>query len=348
MKDGIHQILDSDGHLRPGTIPSLDEEFVLEALRRMMISRECDAKFTALNRQGRLGVVSPVEGQEASVIGSAMAFEPQTDWLIPQYRELPAYLIWGFPLAKHILNLMGNPIPGRIPHDVKMLPTQIAIGAQLPHAVGLAWGLQIQGISGIVLAYCGDGATSEGDFHEACNLAGVLKAPIVFFVQNNQWAISTPRSYQSAARYLSDRAPGYGIAGEVVDGNDLLAVYDVTRDAVKRARAGDGPTLIEALTYRMSFHNTSDQPSRYRDAAEVNEQRRLDPLRRVQAYLASRGMWSDERERLFREEAVQYVEAAVNEALQAQPPEPSQIFDHVFAELTPRQRAQRRGLLAAE
>lgn len=348
MGDDVHQMLNADGHLIAGAIPPLDDEFVLEALRRMMISRECDAKLIALNRHGKVAVLSPLEGQEASVVGSAMAFEPQTDWLVPQYRELPAYLLWGFPLASYVLNLMGNPIPGRIPQGVRMLPTQIAIGAQLPHAVGVAWGLQRQHIPGVVLVYCGDGATSEGDFHEACNLAGVLKAPIVIFVQNNQWAISTPRTYQSAARYLSDRAAGYGITGQTVDGNDLFAVYDATLNAVKRARAGDGPTLIESLTYRLSFHNTSDQPSRYREAAEVDEQRRRDPLHRVQTYLAERGMWNEERARSFKEEARDYVEAAVQEALHVEPPTPSQMFDHIFAELTPRQSAQRRELLGAE
>ena len=343
--NGVYQVLDPSGKLREGAKPALDDEFVLEGLRWMLLSRAFDTKATALQRQGRFGVFSPVLGQEASVVGSAMAFEPSTDWLVPQYRELPAYLMWGFPLVKHILNLSGNPVAGRIPDGLKMLPTQVSLAAQLPHAVGLAWGLQIQGKEGVVVTYFGEGSSSEGDFHESCNLAGVTGAPIVFFLQNNQWAISTPRSFQSAARYFADRAPGYGFAGRVVDGNDLLAVYEVTKEAVDRARRGEGPTLIESITYRMSFHNTTDNPSRYQDPKDLEEARARDPIERVEAYLRERGMWSEDKEKEYKAAAAQEIEDALVEAQQAPRPEPAQIFENVFAELTPRQQAQRRELL---
>ncbi len=342
---GQYQVLNPAGKLRKGAKPALDEEFILEGLRWMMLSRAFDNKATVLQRQGRFGVFSPVLGQEASVVGSALAFDPRIDWLVPQYRELPAYLMWGFPLSKHILNLSGNPVAGRIPDDLNMLPTQVSLAAQLPHAVGLAWGLQIQGKEGVVLTYCGEGASSEGDFHEACNLAGVVKAPIVFFLQNNQWAISTPRHFQSAARHFADRAAGYGFEGRLVDGNDLLAVHEVTRDAVARARSGEGPTLIESVTYRMSFHNTTDNPSRYQDPAELEEARGRDPIKRVQAYLAERGLWYEDREREFSQSVDREIDEAIAQAQQAPPPQPAQIFDHIFAELTPRQAAQRRELL---
>ena len=344
-ENGVYQVLDPSGRLREGAKPVLDDEFVLEGLRWMLLSRAFDSKATALQRQGRFGVFSPVIGQEASVVGSAMAFEPRTDWLVPQYRELPAYLMWGFPLVKHILNLSGNPVAGRIPDDLKMLPTQVSLAAQLPHAVGLAWGLQIQGKEGVVVTYFGEGSSSEGDFHESCNLAGVTGAPIVFFLQNNQWAISTPRSFQSAARYFADRAAGYGFPGRVVDGNDLLAVYEVTKEAVDRARRGEGPTLIESITYRMSFHNTTDNPSRYQDPKDLEEARARDPVERIEAYLRERGMWSDEKAKEYRAVAAQEIEDALVEAQQAPRPEPAQIFENVFAELTPRQAAQRRELL---
>ncbi len=343
--NGVYQVLEPSGRLREGAKPMLDDEFVLEGLRWMLLSRAFDTKATALQRQGRFGVFSPVLGQEASVVGSAMAFEPGTDWLVPQYRELPAYLMWGFPLVKHILNLSGNPVAGRIPDGLKMLPTQVSLAAQLPHAVGLAWGLQIQGKEGVVVTYFGEGSSSEGDFHESCNLAGVTGAPIVFFLQNNQWAISTPRSFQSAARYFADRAAGYGFPGRVVDGNDLLAVYEVTKEAVDRARRGEGPTLIESITYRMSFHNTTDNPSRYQDPKDLEEARGRDPIERVEAYLRERGMWSEEKEKEYRAAAAQEIEDALVEAQKAPRPEPSQIFENVFAELTPRQSAQRRELL---
>ena len=343
--NGVYQVLEPSGRLREGAKPMLDDEFVLEGLRWMLLSRAFDTKATALQRQGRFGVFSPVIGQEASVVGSAMAFEPRTDWLVPQYRELPAYLMWGFPLVKHILNLSGNPVAGRIPDGLKMLPTQVSLAAQLPHAVGLAWGLQIQGKEGVVVTYFGEGSSSEGDFHESCNLAGVTGAPIVFFLQNNQWAISTPRSFQSAARYFADRAAGYGFPGRVVDGNDLLAVYEVTKEAVDRARRGEGPTLIESITYRMSFHNTTDNPSRYQDPKDLEEARARDPIERIEAYLRERGMWSDEKAKEYRAVAAQEIEDALVEAQQAPRPEPAQIFENVFAELTPRQAAQRRELL---
>lgn len=343
--NGVYQVLDPSGRLREGAKPVLDDEFVLEGLRWMLLSRAFDTKATALQRQGRFGVFSPVLGQEASVVGSAMAFEPSTDWLVPQYRELPAYLMWGFPLVKHILNLSGNPVAGRIPDGLKMLPTQVSLAAQLPHAVGLAWGLQIQGKEGVVVTYFGEGSSSEGDFHESCNLAGVTGAPIVFFLQNNQWAISTPRSFQSAARYFADRAAGYGFPGRVVDGNDLLAVYEVTKEAVDRARRGEGPTLIESITYRMSFHNTTDNPSRYQDPKDLEEARGRDPIERVEAYLRERGMWNEDKEKEYKAAAAQEIEDALVEAQQAPRPEPAQIFENVFAELTPRQQAQRRELL---
>jgi pyruvate dehydrogenase E1 component alpha subunit len=344
-EDGVYQVLDPAGKLREGAKPALDDEFILEGLRWMILSRAFDNKATALQRQGKFGVFSPVLGQEAAVVGSAMAFDPKTDWLVPQYRELPAYLIWGLPLSKHILSLSGNPVAGRIPDDVKLLPTQVALAAQLPHAVGLAWGLKIQGKEGVVVTYFGEGASSEGDFHEACNLAGVTGAPIVFILQNNQWAISTPRAYQSAARHFSDRAAGYGFPGRVVDGNDLLAVYEVTREAADRARRGEGPTLIEAVTYRMSFHNTTDNPSRYQDPKDLEEARLRDPIDRVEAYLRERGMWSAEKEKEFKEAAVQEIEDALAEALKAPPPQPSQIFDNVYAELNPRLARQRDEML---
>jgi TPP-dependent pyruvate/acetoin dehydrogenase alpha subunit len=341
----VYQVLQPDGRLRDGARPALDEEFVLEALRWMLLSRAFDVRGTALQRQGKMGVLSPVMGQEASVVGSALAFDPRVDWLVPQYRELPAYLIWGLPLWKHICSISGNPVAGRIPDDVKLLPTQVALAAQLPHAVGLAWGLAHQRKEGVVLTYCGEGASSEGDFHEACNLAGVVRAPIVFVLQNNQWAISTPRAYQSAAEHLADRAAGYGFEGRVVDGNDLLAVYEVTKAAVERARSGGGPTLIESITYRMSFHNTTDNPDRYQDPALLEDARRRDPIERVERYLAERGLWDERRERETREAVAAEIEAAIEEARRQPPPNPAQIFDNVFAEPTPRLLRQRREML---
>lgn len=344
----VYQVLRPDGRLSEGAHAMLSDDQVLAGVRWMTLSRAFEVRAIALQRQGQLGTLAPVMGQEASVVGSAMAFDPRIDWLVPQYRELPAYLIWGFPLAHHILNLRGNPIQGRIPDGVKMLPTQISLASQLPHAVGVAWGLKLQRKEGVVVTYFGEGASSEGDFHEALNLAGVTGAPIVFFLQNNQWAISTPRAYQTAAEHISDRAKGYGFPGRVVDGNDLLAVYEVTKEAVDRARAGGGPSLIESITYRMSFHNTTDDATRYQDPANLEEARKRDPIDRVAAYLSERSLWSEQVAAEIALGADQQIDQALREAAAAPPPDKAQIFDHIFAQLTPRQEQQRRLLMAGD
>jgi pyruvate dehydrogenase E1 component alpha subunit len=259
-----------------------------------------------------------------------LPLQPERDWIVPQYRETVAYVHHGYPLERITANYLGKPLSGRIPDGVNLLPTQVALAAQLQHATGLAWGLKLQKKPGIVMTYIGDGGSSEGDFHEALNLAGVVKAPIVFFLQNNQWAISTPRRLQSAAPSFSTRAPGYGFPGVEVDGNDVLAVYAASADAVERARAGEGPTLIEAVTYRMSFHNTTDDPSRYRDTAEYEEAKGRDPIVRVMAYLAALGLWDEAREREMRDNIKCEIDAAVTKALAVPAVRPEQVFENVY------------------
>ena len=330
------QLLRPDGTLVEGGAQPLSDDQVFEALRLMLLSRAVDEKGVSLQRQGRFGTFSPVLGQEASVVGSAMALDPRRDWIVPQYRELPALLWQGLPLERFLAYFMGNPEGGYVPHGVNVLPVQIAIAAQLPHAVGLAWGLRLQGKDSVVLVYFGDGASSEGDFHEACNLAGVVKAPVVFFLQNNGYAISTPRSQQSSCVSLASRAIGYGFPGAVVDGNDLFAVYVATSQAVHRARSGEGPSLIESITYRMGPHNTSDDPTRYVDPAEVEYWRRLDPVERVERYLSARGLWSEERAIALRNEVAEEVERGLGLARSLRSPDPEQLFEHVYAVPLPR------------
>ena len=336
------QLLETDGTLAEGRTSPMDDGLVLRALRFMMLSRAFDAKGISLQRQGRFGTFSPVRGQEASVVGSAFALDPSRDWIVPGYRELPALLHHGLPLEQFILYFNGHPAGGHIPDDVRLLPIQISLGAQLPHAVGLAWGLQLQKIDGVVLTYFGDGASSEGDFHEACNLAGVVKAPVIFFLQNNGWAISTPRSRQSAARTFAERAPGYGFDGVVVDGNDLLAVYAVTAAAVERARAGLGPTLIESQTYRLGAHNTADDPTRYVSPEILNAWSDRDPILRVQRYLAARGFWNDETASEMDEDISRTIDQALSAARSVPPPTPEDLFKHTYAELSQRQARQLR------
>jgi len=337
-------ILDPTGELAADATAPLDDAQLLEALRLMKLSRAFDAKGASLQRQGKFGTFSQVGGQEASVVGSAWALDPSRDWIVPQYRELPALLRHGYPLSHFIRYFQGNPAGGAIPAGVKMLPIQISIAAQLPHAVGLAWGLKLQAQDAVVLVYFGDGASSEGDFHEACNLAGIVRAPVVFFLQNNGWAISTPRRKQSAGATLAERAPAYGFPGEVVDGNDLLAVYEATLRAVARARAGEGATLIESVTRRLGPHNTADDPTRYADPADDERWRALDPIARVERYLLQRGEKVRERITAFDAEIADEIERALAEAGSGEQVGPGQLFAHVYAQPPPRlerQRAQR-------
>ena len=336
------RLLEADGTLARGCAPSMDDEQLLRVLRLMMLSRAFDDKGTSLQRQGRFGTFSAVRGQEASVVGSAFALDPARDWIVPQYRELPALMNHGYPLEQFILYFSGHPAGGYIPEGVNVLPIQISLAAQLPHAVGLAWGLKLQGIDAVVMTYFGDGASSEGDFHEACNLAGVVKAPVIFFLQNNGWAISTPRSRQTAARTFAERAPGYGFDGVVVDGNDIFAVYAATSAAVARARAGEGPTLIESQTYRLGAHNTADDPTRYIAQDVLDGWRERDPILRAQRYLAARGRWNDDTAAEVQEEVSRIIDQAFAAARTVAPPTAEDLFTHTYAALTERQARQLR------
>ena len=318
---------------------------VIEALRLMLLSRALDEFCIRLQRSNRLGVYAPVQGQEAAVVGSAMALDPGRDWMIPASREQPAMLRHGLPLENLLATYTGRMDHGRIPSDVNLLLRQQAIAAQLPHAVGLAWALKLRGLKAAALVYFGDGAASEGDFHEAANLAGVQSVPLVFFLINNRWAISTPVAKQTAAEDLSVRAAGYGFKGLRVDGDDLFAVYDATREAVARARAGGGPTLIEACTYRVGFHNTSDNPREYRDEAEVAAAEANDPIERVRRYATNAGIWSGEEEARISIEISTELNAAYSKVASLPGPEPNAIFEHVYGELPTRVRRQRDTLL---
>lgn len=332
------RILDPRGRLVEGAEPTMTEAQTIEALRWMIFSRMFDARATGLQRQGRLGTVSPVKGQEASVMGLSMALNPDLDWIFPSYREVPAVIRHGIPAGVYLASLMGKVMAGRIPEGVNALPTQVALATQIPQAVGMAWGLKLQGKPGVVAACFGEGAASEGDTHEAMNLAGVKRAPVVFFLQNNGWAISTSTTQQSAGE-LYRRAEGYGFPGVQVDGNDLFAVYEAARDAVARARRGEGPSLIETITYRLSFHNTTDNPRAYLPDGWLEEAERLDPITRLTTYLHSTGLWDEGAEEAMRGEIKEELDAAVEWA-DAQPASlPEDVFN--FAYVTPPERVRR-------
>ena len=325
------QLLDDEGELLPGAAPAMDHEQTLEALRYMMLGRSFDAKSFSLQRQGKLGTFAPLVGQEAAIMGSAMATDPARDWLVPQYRETPALIRHGHTAERVALYRMGHPHGGQIDQNVKIMQFNISLAAQVPHAVGLAWGMQLQGQDGVSVAYFGEGSSSEGDFHEAANLAGVVKAPVIFFLQNNQWAISTPRESQSAATDLAARAPGYGMPGVSVDGNDLLAVHKVTAEAVARARAGEGPTLIEAHTFRMWAHTTADDPTRYVNPEVKERWAKRDPIDRARKYLIAAGVWSEAENEALQAAVDAEVEAAFTAANEYPPARADEIYEHVFA-----------------
>jgi pyruvate dehydrogenase E1 component subunit alpha len=301
----------------------------------------------SLQRQGRLGTFAPLTGQEAAQVGSAFALEP-SDWMVPGFREAAAYILRGLPLEDILLYYMGREEGNQIPAGQHDVPVNIPVASQLPHAVGIAMAAKTRHDPCAVLTYFGDGATSEGDFHEACNFAGVFQLPIVFVCENNQYAISHPRSRQTRARTLAQKAIAYGFDGLQVDGNDILAVYVATRDALARAKSGKGPTLIECVTYRMSLHTTADDPTRYRAKSEEEEWQKKDPLPRFRAYLRQKGWWDETWQTQLEQEIDAQIRRAVEAAEAARDFDPSDMFDHVYATIPPYLKAQQEELRAVQ
>ena len=344
--DSAFGLLDRHGVLH-GRSP-MSEAQVTETLRLMLLSRMLDERLIKLQRMGRVGLYGPVHGQEAAVIGPAMALDRQRDWIVPASREQPAMLLHGLPLVNLFAAYMGRIEHAAIPPGVNLLPRQQAIGAQLPLAVGLAWALKLRRIKGVVMVYFGEGASSEGDFHEACNLAGVMRVPLIFVLINNQYAISTPTYKQTAARNLASRAEGYGFPGIAVDGNDVLAVYAASIEAVDRALSGEGPTLIECRTYRVGFHNTSDNPKDYRDDAEVNAAIERDPIERIRRFATKASWWSTQHEAEALARIRDEIDDAQRSAEELPRPGAASIFDHVYESPLPRMLKQRTEILDSE
>jgi pyruvate dehydrogenase E1 component alpha subunit len=336
------QILTPEGDLLGEAPLQLDD--VRRLYRAMVVARLYDRKGTALQKQGRLATYASFEGQEAAQIGSAATLRPD-DWMVASYRDAAAMWMHGYPWQLLLLGRMGDERGGSPPEGVPILPPSITVGAHMLHAVGLAWAARLQREDRIAITYFGDGATSEGDFHEAMNFAGVYRIPVVFLCQNNQYAISLRRDRQTASESIALKAEGYGMPGVLVDGNDLFAVFRATTEAVGRARAGGGPTLIEALTYRLGPHTTSDDPTRYRSSEEESEWRQRDPVERVRRYLAREGEWGEAWQNEMEAGESAAIEAAV-EAAEAVPPlAAGEIFEGMFAEMTPQLHEQQRELL---
>lgn len=344
------RFLDEDGGLAPaedrGHYEMPSAELLLRAHREMVIGRRFDVEATALTKQGRLAVYPSSHGQDACQVGGVLVLEPD-DWLFPTYRDTVALLARGIDPVQALGLLRGDWHCGYDPMATRTAPQCTPLGTHAPHAAGLAYAARRRREKTVAMVYVGDGGTSEGDFHEALNFAAVFRAPVVFLIQNNRYAISVPLSRQTAAPTLAYKGVGYGIRSEQVDGNDMPAVLAVLSQAVASARAGQGPVLVEAHTYRIEAHTNADDAGRYRDSGEVAEWEHRDPITRLQRYLTGVGALTDQDIQSIQAEA-EKLATGLREQMSVDPPvDPLEIFEHVYAEPTAQLREQR-AMLAAE
>lgn len=309
------RVLDKEGNVVSKELePNLKDEELRELMRRMVFTRMWDQRAINLSRQGRLGFYAPVSGQEGVMIGSQFALKKE-DFILPSYRDIPQAVWHGLPLYQAFLYSRGHQHGGQIPEGVNVLMPQIIIGAQITQTVGVALGFKKKGEKRVAVTYIGDGGTSQGDFYEGINFAGVYQVPAVFVIQNNRYAISVPVELQTRAETLAQKAVAAGIPGYQVDGMDVLAVYAVMKEVVERARNGEGPALLECLCYRYGPHTMSgDDPTRYRMEGELDEWEKQDPLIRFRNYLKKKDLWSDEDESRVIEEAKEEVNKALKQA----------------------------------
>lgn len=338
MKEGdgmeqfpIIQIVDEEGNVvLPEYREKLTKELATMMYYHLVRTRTFDRKCVSLQRQGRIGTYAPYEGQEASQVGSALALE-NDDWLFPTYRDHGATMTFGHSLVRILLYWKGRNEGCVPPEGKKIFPPSVPIATQLPHAAGAAYAEKRKGTKNAVIVYFGDGATSEGDFHEGLNIASVFHVPVVFFNQNNQYAISVPIARQMNSKTIAQKALAYDIPGVRVDGNDIFAVYFETKKALDRARNGEGPTLIEAVTWRYGAHTTADDPTKYRDQEESKRRRERDPILRVERFLKQTGWWDEQQISAMQEKVQAEIEQAVAEMEQFPEANPADMFDFVFA-----------------
>ncbi|MXV62729.1 pyruvate dehydrogenase (acetyl-transferring) E1 component subunit alpha [Natronorubrum sp. JWXQ-INN-674] len=345
ITDDPIQILDEDGNVLPNAeVPDLSEGQLLSMYEDIKLARKFDQRAISLQRQGRVATYAPMTGQEGTQVATSYALD-DCDWLFPTYREHAAKYVHGMSLESLLQPLRGYRDGYAIPDDVNVMPEYIPIATQLPQAMGMAWGHKKQGRTDeAVLCHFGDGATSEGDFHEGLNFAGVFDVPAVFVCNNNQWAISVPRERQTASETIAQKARAYGLEGVRVDGLDPLAMYEVTREALRKAKNPTDderrPTLIEAVQYRYGAHTTADDPSVYREEDEAEPWRQKDPLDRLQHYLETEGILDEEREAEIDDRIETQLGDAVDAAENASA-DPDEIFEHVYDEMPDRLREQR-------
>jgi pyruvate dehydrogenase E1 component alpha subunit len=353
LREDCFRIMNEDGTVDPKKDPKLDKELLFKMYRNMALTRAYDERGMMLQRQGRIGFYVPSFGQEAIQTGTAAALEKK-DWVFPSYREPGIFLYRGAGLFEMLCNLWGNradlskgrqmPVHYSFP-AIKMFSVSSPIATQLIQAVGAAMASKISKTKEVAISYVGDGGTSESDFHTALTFAGAYKAPTIFIVTNNQYAISVPFSKQTGAKRLSDKAIGYGMPGMAVDGNDALAVYTATQEAVDRARRGEGPSLIECVTFRMGPHSSSDDPTRYRDEKMYQAWTRRDPIQRLRTYLESKKLWDEKKEQALQTELKAKLAEAVERAEAEPAPDPMDLFEDVYAELIPQLKKQKAELL---
>ena len=327
-------ILNEKGELDASLEPDIPEETHLKLHRTLLLARKFDERMLNLQRQGRIGTFAPISGQEAAQLGAVALLRP-SDWMVPAFRETAAETWRGRSLESVIIYNNGYSEGAEIPPDLNNLPISVPVGSQILHAVGLGWAAKYRQTDAVAMTFFGDGATSEGDFHEGLNFAGVFQAPVIFVCQNNHWAISMPVAKQTRSKTLAQKAIAYGIPGIQVDGNDILAVYAAAKEAVDRARAGQGPTLIECVTYRMAVHTTADDPKRYRTEEEVDKWRERDPIVRYQKYLVDKGLLSEDKIAGIEAEVLEEIQAAVDGAEEQMKAlgDPIDMFEHAYARM---------------
>ncbi|ACX64679.1 pyruvate dehydrogenase (acetyl-transferring) E1 component, alpha subunit [Paenibacillus sp. Y412MC10] len=332
---GTLSVLSPDGKIvNKDLLPELSDDQLKEIMYRMVFTRTWDDRAVNLGRQGRLGFYAPVSGQEATMVGSEFALE-KDDFICPGYRDMPQIVWHGLPLYQAFLYSRGHQHGGQIPEGVNVLMPQIIIGAQILHAMGIAMGYKLKKQKQVVITYTGDGGSSEGDFYEGLNYAGVYKLPVIFFVQNNGYAITTPFSKQTAALSIAHKAVAAGIKGVKVDGMDVLAVIKAVQDAAERGRNGEGATLIEAVTYRFRPHSLSDDATKYRTKEEEGEWNEKDPIARLAKYLEAKGLWTEEDTARVKEEAKAKVNEQIKKAEQTEKMTVPGLIDSMF-EQTPK------------
>ncbi len=335
-------ILDENGAVDPELEPDISDRFLLKLYRTMLLARRFDERLMNLQRQGRIGTFPPISGQEAAHLGTTAVLE-SSDWFVPAFRETTSEIWRGRSLESIIIYYNGFGEGAYIPEERKDLPLSAPVGSQILHAVGLAWAVKYRKTDRAVITYFGDGATSQGDFHEGLNFAGVFQVPAIFVCQNNHWAISIPINKQTRSQTIAQKALAYGIPGIRIDGNDILAAYVAGQEALERARSGEGPTLIECVTYRLTVHTTADDPRRYRSDEEVEDWKKRDPIPRFQKYLVGKKLLSADKIEAIQTEVRDEIQAAVDNAEEQMQKmgDPMHMFEHAYAELPAGIRSQK-------